>query len=59
MGEDILKTNIKREKNWLYYCGTDEFGNIKVCKAEMSHKGRPKKKPLAPKAEELIEEVVA
>lgn len=59
MGEEILKTNIKRDKGYLYYCGTDEQGNIVVCKALMSHKGRPRKNPLAPKAEELIEEVVA
>ena len=36
----ILKTEIKREKGFLYYCGTDEDGNITVCRTEM--KGRKK-----------------
>lgn len=43
MGEVILKTNIPREKGWLYYVGTDEAGNLAVCKTEMS-RGRKKKK---------------
>lgn len=43
MGEEILRTEIKREKGWLYYCGTDENGNLVVCKAKMMHKGRPRK----------------
>ena len=38
MGEVILKTNIRREKGWLYYTSTDEKGNIIVCKAEMESK---------------------
>ena len=40
MGEVILKTNIKRENGWIYYCGTDN-GNLTICKAKM---GRNKKK---------------
>lgn len=43
MGKEILKTEIKRESGWLYYCGTDKkTGNITVCKAEMA-RGRKKK----------------
>jgi len=40
MKQEILKTNIPREKGWLYYCGTSEEGNITVCKSKM---GRSKK----------------
>ena len=43
MGKAILKTNIKREKEKLYYCGTDTEGNILVCEAVMK-RGRKKKK---------------
>ena len=43
MGEVILKTNIKREKTKLYYCATDEQGNITVCEAVMA-RGRKKNK---------------
>lgn len=46
MGTTILKTNIKREKGFLYYCGTDKDGNIAVGKAKMARgrKGKKKKK---------------
>ena len=43
MGEIILKTNIPREKGWLYYTSTDENGNITLCKSEMNKGGRKKK----------------
>ena len=44
MGKIILKTEIKREKGFLYYCSTDkETGNLTVCQAEMA-RGRRKKK---------------
>ena len=43
MGKLILKTNIPREKNFIYYCGTGDDGNLTVCKAEMSRGGRKKK----------------
>jgi hypothetical protein len=43
MGETILKTNIKREPGYLYYTGTDDNGNIILCKTEMA---RGKKKIL-------------
>ena len=43
MGKVILKTDIKREKGFLYYCSSDDDGNITVCKAEMS-RGKKKKK---------------
>lgn len=42
MGETILKTNIPREKGWLYYTSTDEKGNVTVCRAQMA-RGRKKK----------------
>jgi len=41
MGKIIAKTQIKREKGFLYYCGTDEKGNLTICKAKMA---RGKKK---------------
>ena len=41
MGEIILETAIKRELGYLYYCGTDDSGNITVCKAKMC-RGRKK-----------------
>ena len=37
----ILKTEIPREKGKLYFCGTDNKGNLTVCEVEMS---RGKKK---------------
>lgn len=42
MGKVILKTDIKREKGKLYYCATDDNGNITVCEAIMA-RGRRKK----------------
>jgi len=30
----ILKTEIKREKGFLYYCGTDEDGNITIGRSD-------------------------
>ncbi|KKL45612.1 hypothetical protein LCGC14_2353900 [marine sediment metagenome] len=41
MGEIISKTKIPREKGFLYYCGTDDEGNLTICRAEMA---RGKKK---------------
>lgn len=44
MGKEILKTNIKRESNKLYYCGTDKAtGCLVVCEALLQRKGKPKK----------------
>lgn len=49
MGKKILlKTEIPREKGFLYFCGTDNKGNITVCQAEMARgkkKSKSKKKP--------------
>lgn len=42
MGEIIANTKIKREKGFLYYTGTDEEGNLTICRAEM-YKGKKKK----------------
>jgi hypothetical protein len=44
MGEVIMNTDIPREQGWLYYCSTDENGNLTVCKARMSKGKRAKKK---------------
>ena len=43
MGEVIATTQIPREAGWLYYCATDDKGNITICKAEMAHRGKSKK----------------
>ena len=39
----ILKTNIKREKGFLYFCGTDNDGNLTIGQSEMA-RGKKKKK---------------
>ena len=39
----ILTTDIKREKGFLYYCGTSEDGNLTISRSEMA-RGRKKKK---------------
>lgn len=44
MGEVILKTDIPREKGWLYYTTTDENGNLVLCRSEMVRGGKKKKK---------------
>lgn len=44
MGKVILKTEIPRESGFLYYCGTDELGNVTLCKAVMARGGRKSKK---------------
>ena len=38
MKQLIAKTNIKREKGWLYYTKTGEDGNITIWKCEAGHK---------------------
>ena len=38
----ILKTEIPREKGYLYYCSTDDKGNLTIGKSEMA-RGRKKK----------------
>jgi|GEM_PF-2538660 len=41
----ILKTEIPREKGFLYFCGTDDKGNLTICKTEMARgKKKAKKK---------------
>jgi len=44
MSEIILKTDIPREKGYLYFCGTGKDGNLLVCKAVMARNGRGKSK---------------
>jgi len=39
----ILKTDIKREKGFLYFCGTDEKGNLTIGRSEMA-RGKKKSK---------------
>jgi len=47
MGEIITKTNIPRDKGWIYYCGTDkETGNLTICKAKSGRQGRKKKEKI-------------
>ena len=44
MGKKILlKTEIPREKGFLYFCSTDKDGNLTLCSVEMS-RGKKKKK---------------
>jgi len=38
MKETILKTEIKREAGFLYYCGTDKEGNLTLCKTLMKRR---------------------
>ena len=40
----ILTTEIKREKGFLYFCGTDKKGNLTIGEAEMNRGGKKKKK---------------
>lgn len=41
----ILKTNIKRESGFLYFCGTDKkTGNLTIGKSEMARGKRKSKK---------------
>jgi len=39
----ILKTDIKREKGKLYFCGTDNKGNLTIGEVEMARGGKKKK----------------
>ncbi|MCK5176692.1 MAG: hypothetical protein KAQ92_03130 [Candidatus Aenigmarchaeota archaeon] len=41
----ILKTSIKREKGFLYFCGTDEEGNLTIGEVEMARGGKKKEEP--------------
>ena len=43
MSKSVLKTNIKRNPKFLYYCGTDSNGNIEIFEAELNRKGGTKK----------------
>ncbi len=40
----ILKTDIKREKGFLYFCGTSDDGNLTIGRSEMARGGKKKKK---------------
>ena len=42
MGKILLKTDIKREAETLYYCSTSKDGFITVCSSEMHRGGRKK-----------------
>jgi len=44
MGKSLLKTDIKREPEKLYYCSTSPDGYIIVCEAMLSRKGKVKSK---------------
>lgn len=44
-GKIILKTDIKRESGYLYYCSTDKkTGNLTVCQVEMARGKKATKK---------------
>ena len=44
-GKIILKTDIKRESGFLYFCGTDEkTGCLTIGRSEMARGGKKKKK---------------
>lgn len=49
MSKVILTTTIPRSKGLLYFCGTDDKGNICVCSAEMKRGGKSAKKKPAKK----------
>jgi len=38
MKEVLIKTDIKREKDKLYYCATAEDGCLTVCQTEMKRR---------------------
>ena len=38
MGETIATTEIKREKGFVYYTGTDDNGNLTICRAVAGRK---------------------
>jgi hypothetical protein len=44
MAELIAKTNIVREKGYLYFCGTSKDGFLTVNKAVMARGGKKKSK---------------
>jgi len=39
----VLKTNIKRDRNFLYCCGTTEEGNLTIIQVERSARSLGKK----------------
>jgi len=44
MGKEVIaNTEIKREKGYLYFTGTDDKGNLTIMRTEMSHRNRKKK----------------
>lgn len=46
----ILKTDIKREPGFLYFCGTDQkTGNLTIGRSEMARGRKAKKKTVAKK----------
>jgi len=42
MKTELLKTDIKREKGFLYFCGTSKDGYIVLCSTKMA-RGKGKK----------------
>jgi len=41
--EKVLTTDVKKEKDCLYFVKANEEGYLEVYKTKMIHKGRPKK----------------
>jgi len=54
----ILKTDIKREAGFLYFCGTSEDGNLTIGKSEMARGAKKKKAKVAKKAVKATAKVV-
>ena len=44
MGKTLLNTDIKREPGKLYYCATNDKGNIVICEAAMKKKKKKEAK---------------
>lgn len=38
MSEVLANTDLPREKGYIYFCGTDEKGNLTVCRAKVGRK---------------------
>ena len=60
MGIVLIKTNIKRDRTKLYYCGTDNEGYLTLCEAKMARGGGKKKtlKNIVDEKEEISKDSV-
>jgi hypothetical protein len=44
MSKVIARTELKREQGKLYFCGTDDKGNLTICETIMARGGKKKTK---------------